>query len=599
MGNHFERGVYLYNLLGRLVCVPPDQAPDLIREGFSPVSDRAAPAYSDLANTKGGVAMIRPGGLGDALCLLPAAKFLKWENPKCRVGVITSGDFARLFLNEPYVDEVFVDGDTPRGYGRILDFDNTWGVEQEIAAQKRGEVPPYRGRMWANHLGLYGAFYGGKLHPTSKEIEQAEFLWGPARPRIAFFQASSNIIKRPARRKMDTLKKVLRGLGNVKALDEADEAGRYPWTLRQISAFIKTSDVVVGLDSGPIHMAVGYDKRIIMLPCNTDPRSILQPSARGLAITPRCGDWPCWWGTSCMGNDRPPYPKANGPFPCAEDWTPENVHQKVFYQLKEPEDVFAVALTWDNIRLTRDAIESLRSFHETDLLVVDNGSTDGTHEWLGQEEVGYVVEPGLGVAEAINVGLRYFLDNSSAEYFFLFNNDVVLGKGYLEDMVRHLRIHPDCGLVVGTNVTEEEWRFSIDNFRGEITFHEMIDLIPGDFSATLIRRSAIEQVGFFDPTFKPRYIEDNDYVLRLRLGGWECHRTTHPFWHLLGATEKAKGNSEVAHADYWWRNKAYYKEKWGSDPHDVSQFEPVYKRPFNGKKEDPGIIAMQASRSKK
>lgn len=581
--------VALINRAGRIVDVPEDVAPSLIKAGgHTPLHGTLAPQYEGVP-FRSSVYLARDGGLGDVLCLLPAAKLIKYKNPECKVFINTAKQYTGLFAPGEYTD-----GADSKPHPDAFVFDNEWGMTVEKNAHTQGRTAPYRARAWANRLGLFGASYAPKLHHSNKEIEWAEEAWGDLHPRIAMFASASNPVKQIPARQALALRATLRGVGNLMVLDETTK-GKKPYSLRQLSALIKTCDVFVGPDSGPIHMAVGHQSRIVMLPCNTDPNSILQETNRRLVATPNCDKWPCWWDTSCMTPLSPPYSGNDRPFPCVTEWSSADVLPLVNMHLTKAKKICIVMLTWNQVHLTRDAVESLRTFHDVDFLIVDNGSTDSTVAWANYEGHPIVVRPGLGVAEACNVGLEHLLRNTDAEYFFLVNSDVVLCPGYIDLLVLRMESTPWAGLMVGTHVTEERWRYDVGNLLRPFAQEEFWDLVPGDYSATLIRRKAIEEVGFFDPTFKPRYIEDNDYTTRLRLAGWGCCRTSDPFWHLLGAVEKGfnEANRPVEERQFWWDNKKYYELKWGSDCHDFPQRDPVFKQAFNGKRDDPGFVAMR------
>jgi len=106
----------------------------------------------------------------------------------------------------------------------------------------------------------------------------------------------------------------------------------------------------------------------------------------------------------------------------------------------------------------------------------------------------------------------------------------------------------------------------ISDYEGKV--EDIVDIPHSAYSCTLLRRSVVEQVGFFDPLFTPRYIEDNDYTLRLRLAGWHFGKLSGAlYYHMLGGvvrTIEAEGQSKGHH---WDKNIAYYQEKWGIHPH--------------------------------
>jgi hypothetical protein len=83
----------------------------------------------------------------------------------------------------------------------------------------------------------------------------------------------------------------------------------------------------------------------------------------------------------------------------------------------------------------------------------------------------------------------------------------------------------------------------------------------------------IDKVGLNDLNFHPRYIEDNDYTLRIRLEGgtfWRSHSSV--YYHVLGAVVKTDPTQKQISNITWDKNINYYIEKWGFHPHEPQNF---------------------------
>ncbi len=108
--------------------------------------------------------------------------------------------------------------------------------------------------------------------------------------------------------------------------------------------------------------------------------------------------------------------------------------------------------------LTQAMVASLRTTlpagltHE--IILVDDGSTDGTREWIAalSEPFRCVLNPhNLGYAGANNRGAAL----ARGEYLFLLNNDLVLTPGWIEPMLAAIRrLGPRAGLVGNVQVDE-------------------------------------------------------------------------------------------------------------------------------------------------
>jgi GT2 family glycosyltransferase/glycosyltransferase involved in cell wall biosynthesis len=106
---------------------------------------------------------------------------------------------------------------------------------------------------------------------------------------------------------------------------------------------------------------------------------------------------------------------------------------------------------WNNLALTRDCLEAIWRHTAPgtyEIIVVDNGSTDGTPEFLqGLEEHGQIRvvrnDNNLGFAPACNQGARA----ARGEFLLFLNNDTKVTSGWLEELIRSAREHPQVAAV--------------------------------------------------------------------------------------------------------------------------------------------------------
>jgi GT2 family glycosyltransferase len=171
----------------------------------------------------------------------------------------------------------------------------------------------------------------------------------------------------------------------------------------------------------------------------------------------------------------------------------------------------------------------------SEVVVVDNGSTDGSAALAAERPGVRVVELGrnLGFAAAANRGFA----ETAGEGVALVNTDVVLAPDWLERMTGALGSAPDIGSVACKMVDLDEpavlydagdvlRRDGVCEQRGRFQADDGSFDAPGDVfaacaGAALYRRGAVLDVGGFDERFF-MYLEDVDLGLRLRLAGWRC-----------------------------------------------------------------------------
>ena len=184
-----------------------------------------------------------------------------------------------------------------------------------------------------------------------------------------------------------------------------------------------------------------------------------------------------------------------------------------------------VVVGWDNFELTRRCLDSISQVLVPDWQVtyVDNGSRlEGLlalmrdYPWMN-----LITSPfNHGFVRGVNLGLACALF-SKAPYVLLLNNDAAAPEGdrtWLERMVSHF--HDEQVGAVGA-VTDRVFGFQRrpkPDGRPVDVLTEALVLIA---FALMIRKSAFQQVGFFDERFTPGNYEDFDYSVRLRRAGYK------------------------------------------------------------------------------
>src|SRR5713226_9060166 len=199
-----------------------------------------------------------------------------------------------------------------------------------------------------------------------------------------------------------------------------------------------------------------------------------------------------------------------------------------------------VILNWNSHEMTAECIRSLLAMDGVDfeILVVDNGSTDGSVDILAQEFPQSTVLPqerNLGFAAGCNVGMRHALAND-AEYVLLLNNDTVVAPDFIREMLAAIESDPSIGAVCPKIYFADEpemiWYAGADFSlwtgtakhrgwkevdRGQFDQHEEITQATG--CAMLVRCSAVRAVGLLDEQFWA-YAEDLDWSVRFLKRGY-------------------------------------------------------------------------------
>lgn len=126
--------------------------------------------------------------------------------------------------------------------------------------------------------------------------------------------------------------------------------------------------------------------------------------------------------------------------------------------LEDPEEspsVGIIVLTWENYEEARDCLESLQSvsYPNYEVIVVDNGSQDGSFERL-REQFDWCRfvrnKRNLGVAKGNNAGIEYALA-ADLDYVVLLNDDTIVTPDFLTPLVETAEERPNAAVVGGVN----------------------------------------------------------------------------------------------------------------------------------------------------
>lgn len=224
----------------------------------------------------------------------------------------------------------------------------------------------------------------------------------------------------------------------------------------------------------------------------------------------------------------------------------------------EAPGVLAIVLNYNGRDITLATVGSLLQldYPRLEIVVVDNGSTDGSDEAIGAAfpQVRRLrTEHNLGISGGLNLGFRLGLEEGW-DYLMPMNNDIEVAPDLLRELVAAAEgdetigcVGPKCYYYFGDRsrlwsaggrlrfreaVTRERGMGDLD--RGQYDRDGEVDYSNG--ALMLIRRQAMQAAGLWDPIYHVS-VEDADWCVRMKRAGFRCwyaHRAR--LWHMVSPT---------------------------------------------------------------
>lgn len=228
--------------------------------------------------------------------------------------------------------------------------------------------------------------------------------------------------------------------------------------------------------------------------------------------------------------------------------------------------VAIVVPTWNNRELLRNCLSSLKNTNYAwyKVIVVDNGSTDGSFELMNREFPNVEVvrlQRNEGFSAGVNVGMRLALERYNVDYIVILNDDTfIVRDNWLLHMINVAEMDPTIGIVncrflrpdgqpqpMGLRLLPGIYIDTIfgmpllgRNQEQSASVHET-DSAGG--ACFILKRSLINGIGFLDEGYSPVYFEDVDYGLRARKAGFKLvHDGEVSIIHIGSATSRKLPN---------------------------------------------------------
>jgi glycosyltransferase involved in cell wall biosynthesis len=220
--------------------------------------------------------------------------------------------------------------------------------------------------------------------------------------------------------------------------------------------------------------------------------------------------------------------------------------------------VSVVVPVYNSRRYLRQNLEALADLeengHEVEVVVVDDGSTDGTPDLVAEYPFRLIRQDNQGPAAARNTGWR----NSTGQIVFFTDSDCLPPPGWIHGLLPPFAA-ADVGAAAGSYEVANPAKLLPRLIQAEIRYrhHRMGEFIraAGTYNMA-VRRLVLEQVGGFDQSYPTASGEDNDLSYRILKAGWriafqpEC-RVGHYHPDRIGKYLR----SQFVHG--YWRSRLY------------------------------------------
>ena len=248
-----------------------------------------------------------------------------------------------------------------------------------------------------------------------------------------------------------------------------------------------------------------------------------------------------------------------------------------------------IILTLNNLAYTKLCIESIISNTQGqyELVIVDNGSTDGTKEYLKEIRKDYpnfhliFNDKNEGYAYACNQGALL----ASGEYLIFLNNDVILPPNWLQNLIYPFKRDKKIGIigpntnycvglqkVAGVKYEMESFDAFSENWEDQNT-NKLTEVESVIGFCMAIKKSVLDIIGGYDTDFGTGNFEDIDICLRARLVGFKIVINHNVFVHHFG--NKTFSNEKIDYTTLMRKNKQIYNAKWQSFSDKVSEDEKL------------------------
>jgi len=255
--------------------------------------------------------------------------------------------------------------------------------------------------------------------------------------------------------------------------------------------------------------------------------------------------------------------------------------------------------SYNNLQHLKNVYSSIQKHApQAEVILLDDGSTDGTWEWIQQQNcIKYKNNKRVGHTILYDKGIEL----ATNEIVGILHADMILGPNYIQNLIKHLKpgkvvcatrieppLHPegkekiikDFGLDFDTLDIDAFEKYTLEaqnEFKDQTT--------QGMFAPWILYKKDFQAIGGHDPLFAPFPYEDSDIFQRWILAGYELIQSRDAFvYHLT--CRGHRWNEQVGKDDDYYkivsqRAARNYLRKWGAWIKNNEYQYPVIPHKYN------------------
>jgi glycosyltransferase involved in cell wall biosynthesis len=237
--------------------------------------------------------------------------------------------------------------------------------------------------------------------------------------------------------------------------------------------------------------------------------------------------------------------------------------------------------SYNNLKHLKNVYASIQK-HEpaAEVILLDDGSTDGTWEWIQQQDcIKFKNETRVGHTILYDKGIEL----ATNDIVGILHADMIVGPNYSKNLIKHLKpktvvcatrieppLHPEGKEKIIRDFGMDFDTLDVGSFEEFVRDLQVIEgeTTKGMFAPWLLYKKDFQAIGGHDPIFAPFPYEDSDIFQRWILAGYELIQSRDSFvYHLT--CRGHRWNEQVGKDDDYYKQVSHkaarnYLRKWGS-----------------------------------